>query len=139
MTKPRTMIISMYGQRIYYIIDRKSNTILCKSRCRGTILCPKINSLARDAGICALSYHVPGLLTVKLDNIATLYFVAPKIPDSGNDLSLLLSKSLRKNSPQPCQNCDAIGGKSWTRATPFQDVWVPIAGCRPSTVMTGGA
>ena len=131
------MLSSGYGQsRVYSFRHIKTN----QSRCREALLCPK-KSLIRDAGICALSYPVPGLLTVKLDNIATLYYlvVAPKIPDSGNDLSLLLSKSLRKNSPQPCQNCDAIGGKSWTRATPFQDVWVPIAGCRPSTVMTEGA
>ena len=130
------VLSSGYGQSIGFTYNRQS-----KSRHREPVLCPKVMGITRDVGICALSYPVPGLLTVKLDNIATLYYlvVAPKIPDSGNDLSLLLSKSLRKNSPQPCQNCDAIGGKSWTRATPFQDVWVPIAGCRPSTVMTEGA
>ena len=132
------MLSSRYGQSDSLFTSRQSY----KSRYRGNSLCPKRDDHTCGTEICALSYHVPGLLTVKLDNIATLYFlprVAPKIPDSGNDLLLLLSKSLRKNSPQPCQNCDAIGGKSWTRATPFQDVWVPIAGCRPSTVMTGGA
>lgn len=135
------VLSSGYGQSTMYLSIQQHNRY--KDRHRGIVLCPKDTNLTRGADLCALSYLVPGLLTVKLDNIATLYSSTSlshqKSLIAGYDLSVLLSKSLRKSSPQPCQNCDAIGGKSWTRATPFQDVWVPIAGCRPSTVMTEGA
>lgn len=132
------VLSSGYGQDMLYFSIRQP-----KSRHRGTVSCPKNTNSTRGVGICALSYLVPGLHTVKLDNIATLYSSTSlshqKSLIAGYDLLVLLSKSLRKNSPQPCQCCDAIGGKSWTRATPFQDVWVPIAGCRPSTAMPEGA